>query len=104
VYSPDARAIDLPRWHEGAEANFVGYVDELPVSLRQSSAASLYVVALTDSSARHAAVRDRPARLDVPAFTDEGPHLNYAVQWFSFAAIALIGTPLVVMRQRRRRE
>jgi cytochrome oxidase assembly protein ShyY1 len=64
----------------------------------------LYVVALTDSSARHAAVRDRPARLDVPAFTDEGPHLNYAVQWFSFAAIALIGTPLVVMRQRRRRE
>ena len=47
---------------------------------------------------------DRPARLSAPPFGDQGPHLNYAVQWFSFAAIALIGTPLVVRRQRRRRE
>jgi surfeit locus 1 family protein len=104
VYSPDARTIDLARWHEGEQAEFIGYVDELPLSLRESAAGSLYVVALTDSSAPPLPAGDRPARLQAPAFGDEGPHLNYAVQWFSFAAIALIGTPLVVRRQRRRRE
>lgn len=103
VYSPDARTIDLTRWREGSQARFVGYVDELPSSLRETFPASMYVVALPDSAAALAA-GDRPARLRPPAFADEGPHLNYAVQWFSFAAIALIGTPLVVRRQRRRRE
>ena len=102
VYSPDARSIELPKWNEGSEANLVGYVDEPPPSLRDSSA-SMYVVALADSGAT-AEPPDRPARLNAPAFADEGPHLNYAVQWFSFAAIALIGTPLVVRQQRRRRE
>jgi surfeit locus 1 family protein len=104
VYSPDARTVDLSRWHEGERAEFMGYVDELPSSLRESGAGSLYVVALPDSGAPPSAAGDRPARLQAPAFRDEGPHLNYAVQWFSFAAIALIGTPLVVRRQRRRRE
>jgi surfeit locus 1 family protein len=104
VYSPDARTVDLPRWHEGPEADLVGYVDEPPTSLRASDPSSLYVVALADSTSRQTAAGDRPARLDTPAFTDQGPHLNYAVQWFSFAAIALIGTPLVVRRQQRRRE
>ena len=104
VYSPDARTVDLSRWHEGARAEFIGYVDELPPSLRAAAPGSLYVVALSDSAAARSAAGDRPARLQVPAFDDEGPHLNYAVQWFSFAAIALIGTPLVVRRQRRRRE
>lgn len=32
-----------------------------------------------------------PARLPVPDLADEGPHLGYAIQWFSFAAIACIG-------------
>lgn len=102
VYSPDARTIELAKWNEGSEANLVGYVDEPPSALRDSSA-SMYVVALADSGAT-AEPPDRPARLHAPAFADEGPHLNYAVQWFSFAAIALIGTPLVVRKQRRRRE
>jgi surfeit locus 1 family protein len=103
VYSPDARTVDLPRWQEGARAEFIGYIDDLPSSLRESSRPSLYVVALADS-VTVPAIGDRPARLPAPAFADEGPHLNYAVQWFSFAAIALIGAPLVVRRQRRRRE
>ena len=104
VYSPDARTVDLTRWHEGDRGQFMGYIDELPPSLRPSSAGRLYVVALADSTAPPATGEQRPARLPVPAFGDEGPHLSYAVQWFSFAAIALIGTPLVVRRQRRRRE
>lgn len=104
VYSPDARTVDLSRWHEGGRAELVGYVDEIPSSVRESAAGSLYVVALADPGAPSSGAGDRPARLRAPAFADEGPHLNYAVQWFSFAAIALIGTPLVVRRQRRRRE
>jgi surfeit locus 1 family protein len=104
VYSPDARTVDLSRWHEGEQAEVVGYVDELPSSIRESAAGSLYVVALADSGGSSTGAEDRPARLQTPAFADEGPHLSYAVQWFSFAAIALIGTPLVVRGQRRRRE
>jgi surfeit locus 1 family protein len=30
-----------------------------------------------------------------------GPHLSYAVQWFSFAAIGLIGLVVVFLRRRR---
>ena len=103
VYSPDARTVDLSGWREGDRGQFVGYIDELPSSLRPSSMTRLYVVALADSTAPPARGEQRPVRLPVPAFGDEGPHLNYAVQWFSFAAIALIGTPIVVRRQRRRR-
>jgi surfeit locus 1 family protein len=38
-------------------------------------------------------------RLPPPAL-DEGPHLSYAIQWFSFAAIALIGGTAVALRSR----
>lgn len=39
-----------------------------------------------------------PVRLQPPAL-DEGPHLGYAIQWFSFALIALVGW-LVLLRRR----
>ena len=35
-----------------------------------------------------------------PPDLGEGPHLGYAVQWFSFAAIALIGWLVIVARRR----
>ena len=31
----------------------------------------------------------------------DGPHLSYAVQWFLFAAVAVIGYPLLLRRQAR---
>lgn len=34
---------------------------------------------------------------------DEGPHLSYAVQWFSFAGIALVGGGVLLRRTRRHR-
>ncbi len=34
----------------------------------------------------------------------EGPHLGYAVQWFTFAAILLIGYPFFVRREVQARE
>ena len=36
----------------------------------------------------------------LPPLTN-GPHLSYAVQWFSFAAIALIGSVVLLRRDRR---
>jgi surfeit locus 1 family protein len=38
-----------------------------------------------------------------PDFSDEGPHLAYAVQWFSFAVIGLVGYVLLLGRARRSR-
>jgi surfeit locus 1 family protein len=39
-----------------------------------------------------------PKRLGLPEF-GEGPHLSYAVQWFSFALIALIGWLILILRK-----
>jgi surfeit locus 1 family protein len=39
-----------------------------------------------------------PMRLELPE-TDDGPHLGYAIQWFSFAAIGLIGWLVLVIRR-----
>jgi len=38
-----------------------------------------------------------------PEALDDGPHLSYAMQWFSFTAIGLIGWPLVIRRAARDR-
>ena len=35
---------------------------------------------------------------------DEGPHLSYAIQWFIFASIALVGYPLILRRRARELE
>lgn len=43
-----------------------------------------------------------PMPLDPPVL-DAGPHLSYAIQWFSFAAIAIIGWTVMVVQQRRER-
>ena len=37
-----------------------------------------------------------------PSTPSEGPHLSYAIQWFSFAAIAVGGAALLLRRDRRR--
>ena len=44
--------------------------------------------------------RERPIPAPLPD-TSEGPHLSYAIQWFTFAAIAVVGYGLLVRRARR---
>jgi surfeit locus 1 family protein len=39
-----------------------------------------------------------PEPLVLPDTADPGPHLSYAIQWFSFAAISLIGFGIVLRR------
>lgn len=43
-----------------------------------------------------------PRRLEPPAL-DQGPHLGYAIQWFSFATIAVVGWIALSRRGRRTR-
>ncbi len=39
-----------------------------------------------------------------PPETDPGPHLGYTFQYFAFAAIAVVGYPLVIVRYARRQD
>jgi surfeit locus 1 family protein len=43
-----------------------------------------------------------PEPLDEPVL-DEGPHFSYAVQWFIFSTIAIVGYPLILRRSARNR-
>jgi cytochrome oxidase assembly protein ShyY1 len=56
--------------------------------------APIYVVLQDTGSA------STPARLPPPQLGN-GPHLGYAVQWFSFALIGLVGTAVVLLRTRQ---
>jgi surfeit locus 1 family protein len=57
--------------------------------------ADFYVQALPPESGEVAA-GPRPL---APPELDDGPHLGYAVQWFAFATIALVGWTAVVLRR-----
>ncbi|MGH8948477.1 MAG: SURF1 family cytochrome oxidase biogenesis protein [Acidimicrobiia bacterium] len=45
---------------------------------------------------------DLPIVAQSPSFDDEGSHLAYAIQWFSFALIGLVGYFLLMRRTARR--
>jgi surfeit locus 1 family protein len=118
VYAPDAATVDLSRWREQRSV-YTGYVASLPMGTKTNEGrttgrklrtltlegvtrllpypvASLYVVS-QDSAGGTA-----PARLSMPP-VDDGPHLSYAIQWFAFAAIALVGAGIVAFRARHER-
>ncbi len=128
VYAPDGVTVDEARWHESAGDTLLsGYADVIPAGAAPSlvrdnprllrtldrgavaraipcPVSSLLIVA-TDSAPAAPGTRqqaaDRIARLQPPAL-DEGPHLSYAIQWFSFAIIALVGTGFVIARDTTR--
>jgi surfeit locus 1 family protein len=45
---------------------------------------------------------DYPKRSTVEVEISEGPHLGYAIQWFTFSFIALVGVPILVIWQENR--
>jgi surfeit locus 1 family protein len=57
-------------------------------------------VRLVNQEPTQAAGLPRPT--PAPAF-DEGPHLSYAIQWFAFTAIGLIGWPILLRKAARDR-
>jgi surfeit locus 1 family protein len=118
VYSPDGATVDHARWRERDAARVSGYIEVYTPDagvthvaaerrlVRRVSRSELarripyplapyYLVQTSDS-----ADGPHPARRIIPAL-DEGPHRSYALQWFSFAVIALVGAALVVARERR---
>lgn len=113
VYAPDAATIDRARWRE-TRASFNGYVNSLPTDspspepraserkLRHLSFHGVQELLPYPVSARYVVALDSasdgaPARLTMPS-VDAGPHLGYAIQWFAFAAIALIGAAIVLIQ------
>jgi surfeit locus 1 family protein len=57
--------------------------------------APFYLVSIGDTTST-----THPARRELPVL-DDGPHRGYAIQWFSFALIALGGAAAVVRRERK---
>jgi len=116
VYSPDGTTIDTRPWREADTLNGHGFVETFPTqgpfpepnparprSFRRLDRAALskafsypianYYVVLTDSATSPSA----PPRVEQTPL-DEGPHRNYAIQWFSFAAIAIVGLGIFLRR------
>lgn len=116
VYSPDGVTIDTKPWREGDSLNANGFVETFPTqgpfappnparprSMRRLHRADLvkmfpypiadYYVVLTDS----ALTPNAPPRVE-PASLDEGPHRNYAIQWFAFAVISIVGLVIFLRR------
>jgi surfeit locus 1 family protein len=123
VYAPDGMTIDPARWREPSPVTATGRVQELvrhtepashpghPNEIRWLSPDSIerwagypvapYLVVLERDSTASAAQRI-PVRIPVPPL-DDGPHLNYAIQWFAFALIAIGGAGVAVFSRRARR-
>jgi surfeit locus 1 family protein len=57
--------------------------------------AAVYVVGTGEEGS------ELPVPVDPPDFTNEGPHLAYAVQWFGFAAVTLVGFYFLIRRKGR---
>ncbi|HEU4564630.1 MAG TPA: SURF1 family protein [Gemmatimonadaceae bacterium] len=130
VYSPDAATVDFARWREPEHATIEGYVVELPTAGSAGGAASsnprhmrildpariaavipypiapYYVVAQGDGTRAAGGAPEgeatAPVRLPPPELGD-GPHRSYAVQWFSFAAIAVLGVSALIWQDVRAR-
>ncbi len=97
VPSPDAYHVDQALYREPDTATVEGLGitpprgrdDVVPGALRDSLPYPLvpFIVQQTGTSAP----RGLPRRWPAPA-ADDGPHLSYAIQWFSFALIIVLGT------------
>ncbi|MFB3044061.1 MAG: SURF1 family protein [Acidimicrobiia bacterium] len=55
--------------------------------------APVYLVSMGEGS------EELPVPVDPPTFDDDGPHLAYAIQWFAFALIGLVGYVFLVRKQ-----
>lgn len=109
VYSPDATSVDLNRWHESDSISGEGYIlplhsggnPAIPNSGRRTfrsldrqalAAAFEYPIApvfVVLATPPVDSTRMPPRVTLLPL--DEGSHRSYAFQWFSFAAISIIG-------------
>jgi surfeit locus 1 family protein len=124
VGAPDAATVDPRPYREHAAVEVEGVVQPFPAARgegvpveREVDGYRVFSLARLDSQALQARVAEPlapfyiqqlpwagadgyPVRLQMPPVED-GPHLAYAVQWFSFAAIFLVGFVIIATRRTR---
>ena len=120
VYSPDASSVNSALWLEPERTTVEGFIEPLPARTRGGSQSARnprawreldyarataelpypiapYTVVELATGTRPAGA---PTRLALPEM-DDGPHLSYAIQWFTFAAIALYGAVYLLWLEHR---
>jgi surfeit locus 1 family protein len=119
VYSPDARSVALGRLRESDSAEVEGVLlRSAPPRRFEAGSGGWPIFVPSDDPAVLAPLypypllevvlrRTGPAQgggelepIPLPELS-QGPHLSYAVQWFSFAAIALVGSAILYRRSSR---
>jgi surfeit locus 1 family protein len=97
VPSPDAFHVDHSRYHEPDTATVHG-IALIPPRGRGDVDVRGFLPFVIQLGGPDPATR-LPRRWPAPAF-DDGPHLSYAIQWFSFAVIALVGAAVLIRKDR----
>ncbi len=120
VYSPDGKDVDQQKWREADTVDVLAFA--LPAYAGDSAAAGMASAKIMRTLDFDAVQKGMPypvARLQlvqlgdtapkgnvpprlIPPPPSEGAHKSYAVQWFSFATIALIGAGLFAYNDRHR--
>jgi len=95
--SPDAFHVDHTLYRESDTATVTG-IALIPPRGRGAVSVAGFLPFVIQLDTRDP-VAGLPRRWPPPAF-DDGPHLSYAIQWFSFALIALVGTAVLIRRGR----
>jgi surfeit locus 1 family protein len=121
--SPDAATIEAGRFAEPGPREVTGILQEIPRNtrnggepagpvsartyfrldvdvLRRTQPRPIVPLYLQQLAGADSAAPGRPVRVPLPP-PGNGPHLSYAVQWFSFATIGVVGL-LIVFRRRRK--
>ena len=89
---------DVNRIDQQTTLDLVPVYVELTNATRSDGSAITFGDSMADSGATPL-VRPLP-----PPALDAGPHLGYALQWFSFALVAIVGYTLVLRHQARKGE
>jgi surfeit locus 1 family protein len=126
AYAPDGMRVDLTLFREDSNAVIDGFVEEYATAQGQVSTPSaanavrrldhdsigarlpyplapIVLVQRLDSGEFVAVDRGTPVRADPPPL-GEGSHRAYAIQWFAFAFVGIVGTFLVLNRDRSNRQ
>ena len=120
VYAADAMTVDFTRWREPESASISGYLVAIEKGTRGSVSAATHARVVRRLDIDSLAGRlpypvlpfvlvamepptnanTIPARLPAPVL-DEGPHMGYAIQWFAFALIGIVGGIFGIRADRR---
>jgi len=93
--SPDAFHVEHARYREPDSAVVDGI--GLPAPRGRGDVSTAGYLPFVIQQLEPAAARGLPRRWPAPAMND-GPHLAYAIQWFSFAVIVLVGIVALLRR------